>query len=159
VLGQFSRDSRHIRRLPCEYVSVILQKLDERAFLFIIQTGTDDSSFAFVGEPEIDSLGFFSRLHRGHGLSFIRRYCEIFLRLRIRLRRRSHRWFGGEGRLNGHSETFCGALEVSVHSYDPLRSWHLQYHVCIMRDGHEFCQSRPLDDGVVFAVEVCHLEP
>jgi hypothetical protein len=36
VLGQFSWDSRHIRRLPCEYVSVILQKLDECAFLFVI---------------------------------------------------------------------------------------------------------------------------
>jgi hypothetical protein len=36
VLGQFSWDSWHIRRLPCEYVSVILQKLDERAFLFVI---------------------------------------------------------------------------------------------------------------------------
>jgi hypothetical protein len=30
VLDHFSRDSQHIRRLPCEYVSVILQKLDER---------------------------------------------------------------------------------------------------------------------------------
>jgi hypothetical protein len=36
VLGQFSRDSQHIRRLPCKYVSVILQKLDERTFLFVI---------------------------------------------------------------------------------------------------------------------------
>jgi hypothetical protein len=81
VLGQLSQDSRHIRRLPCEYVSVILQKLDERAFLFVIQTGTDDSSLALVGEPKIDSLGFFSRSHRGHDLSFIRGYREIFLRL------------------------------------------------------------------------------
>jgi hypothetical protein len=81
VLGQFSRDSRHIHRLPCEYVSVILQKLDEHAFLFVIQAGTDDGSLAFIGEPEVDSLGFFSRLHRGHGLSFIHGYCEVFLRL------------------------------------------------------------------------------
>jgi hypothetical protein len=28
-----------------------------------------------------------------------------------------------------------------------------------MRDGHEFCQSRPPDDGVVPAVEVCYFEP
>jgi hypothetical protein len=81
VLDQFSRDSRHIRRLPCEYVSVILQKLDECAFLFVIQAGIDDGSLAFIGEPEVDSLGFFSRPHRGHDLSFIRRYCEVFLRL------------------------------------------------------------------------------
>jgi hypothetical protein len=81
VLGQFSRDSRHILRLPCEYISVILQKLDERAFLFVIQAGTDDGSLAFIGEPEVDSLGFFSQPHRGHGLSFIRGYREVFLRL------------------------------------------------------------------------------
>jgi hypothetical protein len=81
VLGQFSRDSRHIRRLSCEYVSVVLQKLDERVFLFVIQAGTDDSSLALVGEPKIDSLGFFSWPYRGHGLSFIRGYCEVFLRL------------------------------------------------------------------------------
>jgi hypothetical protein len=81
VLGQFSRDSRHIRRLPCEYVSVILQKLDERAFLFVVQAGADDGSLAFISEPEVDSLHFLSRSHRGHGLRFIRRYREVFLRL------------------------------------------------------------------------------
>jgi hypothetical protein len=61
--------------------------------------------------------------------------------------------------LDGHSETFCGALEVSAHSYDSLWSWHLQYHVRVMRDGHEFFQSRPPDDGVLPAVEVGHFEP
>jgi hypothetical protein len=81
VLGQFSRDSRHIRRLPCKYVSVILQKLDERTFLFVIQAGADDGSLAFVSESEVNSLCFLSRLHRGHGLSFICRYHEVFLRL------------------------------------------------------------------------------
>jgi hypothetical protein len=81
VLGQFSRDSRHIRRLLCEYVSVILQKLDECTFLFVIQAGTDDRSLTLVGEPEVDSLGFFGRLHRSRGLSFIRGYRKVFLRL------------------------------------------------------------------------------
>jgi hypothetical protein len=76
VIGQFSRDSRYIRRFPREYVSVVLQKLDERAFLFVIQAGTDDSSLALVGEPKIDSLGFLSRSYRGHGLSFIRGYLR-----------------------------------------------------------------------------------
>jgi hypothetical protein len=58
-----------------------LTKLDECAFLFVIQARTDDSSPALIGEPEVDSLGFFSRPHRGHGLSFIRGYREVFLRL------------------------------------------------------------------------------
>jgi hypothetical protein len=81
VLGQFSRDSRHIRRLPCEYVLVILQELDERAFLFVIQAGTDDGSLALIGKPKVDSLCFFGRPHRGHDLSFIRGYREVYLRL------------------------------------------------------------------------------
>jgi hypothetical protein len=81
VLGQLSPDSRHIRRLPCEYVSVILQKLDEHAFLFVIQAGADDGGLTFISEPEVDSLGLFSRPHRGHVLSFIYRYCEVLLRL------------------------------------------------------------------------------
>jgi hypothetical protein len=81
MLDQFSRDSRHIRRLPCEYVSVILQELDKRAFLFVIQAGADDGGLALISEPEVDPFGFFSRPHRGHGLSFICGYREVFLRL------------------------------------------------------------------------------
>jgi hypothetical protein len=81
VLGQFSRDSRHIRRLPSEYVSVILQKLDERTFLFVIQAGADDRGLTFINEFEVDSFRFLSQPHRGHGLSFIRRHCEVLLRL------------------------------------------------------------------------------
>ena len=53
VLDQLSRDSQHIRRLPCEYVSVILQKLDERAFLFIVQAGADDGSLALISESRL----------------------------------------------------------------------------------------------------------
>jgi hypothetical protein len=126
---------------------------------FVVQAGADDGGLAFISEPEVDPFSFFSRPHRGRGLSFIRRHCQIFLRLRVCLHRRSRRWFRGEGRQDGHSETFCDALEVSTHSYDPLRPWHLQYHVCVMWNGHEFRQSRPPDDGVVPTVEVCHFEP
>jgi hypothetical protein len=129
VLSQFSQDSQHIRRLPWEYVLVILQKLDERVFLFVIQAGADDGSLAFVCEPEVDSLCFLSRPHRGHDLSFNRRYREVFLMLWDRLCGGSRQWFGGEGRLNGHSEACCSALEVSAHGDDSLWSWHLQYHV------------------------------
>jgi hypothetical protein len=86
VLGQFSRDSRHIRRLPCEYVSVVLQKPDERAFLFIVQAGADDGSLAFISKPQVDPFSFFSRPHRGRGLGFIHWCRKVFLRLRVRLR-------------------------------------------------------------------------
>jgi hypothetical protein len=58
-----------------------LQKLNEHTFLFVIQAGTDDGTLALISEPEVDSLGFFNRPHRGHGLSFIHGYHEVFLRL------------------------------------------------------------------------------
>jgi hypothetical protein len=48
VLGQFSQDSRHVRRLPCKYIPIFLQELDERAFLFDVEAGTDDCSLAFI---------------------------------------------------------------------------------------------------------------
>jgi hypothetical protein len=50
VLGQFSRDSRHVRRLPCEYIPIVLQELDERGFLFVVEAGTNDCSLAFIKE-------------------------------------------------------------------------------------------------------------
>jgi hypothetical protein len=61
VLGQFSQDSWHIRRLPYRYISVILQEPDERAFLFVIEAGADDGSLAFIRESQINPLSFFSR--------------------------------------------------------------------------------------------------
>jgi hypothetical protein len=139
VLGQFSRHSRHIRKLPCEYDLVILQEPDERAFLFVVKAGADDDSLAFISEPKVDPFCLLSRSHRGHGLSFVRRYCEVSLRLCVCLRGGGRRWFSSESRLDSSSKTFRGALEVSVHGDDPLCPWHLQYHVRIVRNGHEFC--------------------
>jgi hypothetical protein len=102
VLGQFSWDSRHIRRLPCEYVPVVLQEPDERAFLFVIKAGTDDGSLALIREPHINPLSLFSRPYRGHGLSFISGYCEIlFLEPGVRLRGKSCRGPSSESCLNG----------------------------------------------------------
>jgi hypothetical protein len=96
VLGQFYWDSRHIRRLPCEYVSVILQELNERAFLFVVQAGADDGSLVFISESKVDPLHLLSRPHRGHGLSFVRRYCEVSLRLCVCVRGGSRWWFGSK---------------------------------------------------------------
>jgi hypothetical protein len=159
VLGQFSRDSRHIRRLPHEYVPVILLEPDERAFLFVVEAGTDDVGLAFISEPQVDHFRLFNRLHRGYGLSFIRSYREVSLRLCVRLRGGSYRWSSYEGRLNGSLKAFCSALEVSAHGNDSLWSWNLQYHVRIVHDSHEFCQPWPADDGVVSAIKTHHFKP
>jgi hypothetical protein len=159
VLGQYSWDSWHIRRLPYKYVSVILQELDERAFLFVVKAGANDGSLVFISEPKVDPFRLLSRPLRGHDLSFIRRYCEVSLRLCVCLRGGGRWWFSSEGRLDSSSKTFRSALEVNAHGDDPLWPRHLQFHVRIVRNGHEFCQSWPADDGVVSAVETCHLKP
>jgi hypothetical protein len=109
VLGQFSWDSRHIRRLPYEYVSVILQEPDEHAFLFVVQAGADDGSLAFISKPKVDPFRLPSRTHRGHSLSFVRRYCEVSLRLCVCLRGGSRWWFSSEGRLDSYSEKHSAA--------------------------------------------------
>jgi hypothetical protein len=137
-----------------------LQELDERAFLFVIEAGTDDGGLALISECQIDPLSLFSRPYRGHGLSFIGGYCEtLLLRPGVCLSERSHRGPSSEGCLDGSPKAFHGALEVSAHSDDSWRSRQLQYHVRVMRNVHELCQSRPVDDGVVSTVEACHLEP
>jgi hypothetical protein len=50
VLDQSSRDSQHVRRLPCEYISIVLQELDECAFLFVVEAGANYCSLAFIRE-------------------------------------------------------------------------------------------------------------
>jgi hypothetical protein len=37
VLNQFSRNSRHVKRLPCEDVPIFLKEFDEHEFLFGVQ--------------------------------------------------------------------------------------------------------------------------
>jgi hypothetical protein len=72
--------------LPCEYVPVIMQESDKRAFLFVIKAGTDDGGLALISKSQIDPLSLFNRPYRGHVLSFISGYCEtLFLRPGVRL--------------------------------------------------------------------------
>ena len=42
VLSELSWYTQHVRRFPCKDVPVLTDELDERAFLFWIQVGTDD---------------------------------------------------------------------------------------------------------------------
>jgi hypothetical protein len=140
VLGQLSRDSQDVRRLPCEHITVVLQELDEHAFLFVVEARTDDCSLAFIRESKFDPFSFFSRPHRGYGQTFIRRDCEVFIhQLDIDLCGMGYRGPDSESHLNGTLKAFRGALEVSVHGDDPLRSWHFEYHILVVRNGHEFC--------------------
>jgi hypothetical protein len=53
--------------LSCKYVSVVLQKLDERTFLFVGEAGANDRGLALVEEPEVDPLCLLGQPHRGRG--------------------------------------------------------------------------------------------
>jgi hypothetical protein len=111
---------------------------DEHAFLFVIKARTDDGSLALIRESQVNHLSLFSRPYRGHGLSFVSGYREIFLLWPgIRLRGKSCEGPSSESCLNGFSEALCSALEISTHSDDSLMSWHFQYHIQVMWNGHE----------------------
>jgi hypothetical protein len=160
VLDQLSRDSRHVHRLPCEHVPIVLQELDKRAFLFVVEVGTDDCGLAFIRESKIDPFSFFNRPHRGHGRGFIRRDCEVFFhQLAIDLCGKGYRAPDDESCVNGTSKALCGALEVSAYGDDPLRSWHFDYHIRVVWDSHEFRQPWFSNDGIVPAIEARHLKP
>jgi hypothetical protein len=64
-----------------------------------------------------------------------------------------------ESYLNGTPKAFRGTLEVDEYGDNPLRPWHLEYHVRVVWNGHEFFQSWSSNDGVVPAIETCHLKP
>jgi hypothetical protein len=139
VLGQLSWDSWHVHRLSCEHISIVLQELDKRAFLFVIEAGTDDRGLVLIRESEVDSFSFFSWPHRGLGRGFIRRNCKILFHcLVINLCGKSYRGPSSERRQNGTSEAFNGALEVSAHGDDTLSTRYFEYHIWVVRDGHEF---------------------
>jgi hypothetical protein len=65
-------DSQHVRGLPCEHVSVVLQKLDEHTFLFGSDAGADDRGLALIGETKVNPLGLFSQPHNGSSRCFVR---------------------------------------------------------------------------------------
>ena len=64
VLGQFSRDTRQSLIWPCKDILILTEKLDERAFLFAVQPGTNDDGALRVGLINADFLGLLGGLKR-----------------------------------------------------------------------------------------------
>jgi hypothetical protein len=126
VIGQLSRDSRHVRGLPREYIPVVLQKLDERAFLFGSEARTDDRRIALVGETKVSSLGFFERPHSGSGRCFVCGDCEVIpWRCIVVHCWKYYRGPSGKGRLDSPTKALHSSLEVGPDGDDALRSRHL----------------------------------
>jgi hypothetical protein len=55
VLDHLPGDPRHLRRLPCEHVSICLEEGDEREFLFFLQITRNVSSLGGIC-AELDGL-------------------------------------------------------------------------------------------------------
>ena len=61
VLSEFPRYTWHVKRLPCKNVPILTDELDERAFLFGIQVGTDSELLGRIAGHEVNKLGLSCR--------------------------------------------------------------------------------------------------
>jgi hypothetical protein len=56
VLNQLPGDTRHIRWTPCKNVSVVLEGIGEREFLFGVEVSLNDNFLGCVGQGEANLL-------------------------------------------------------------------------------------------------------
>jgi hypothetical protein len=56
VLGDFPGDAWHFCQAPCKNIPIALEEVDELAFLFGVQTGTDLHGFGRVPSIDLHSL-------------------------------------------------------------------------------------------------------
>ena len=61
MLGDVSRYARHVRWLPCEDITIGVQKIDELAFLFGRKLGPDLHHLGWVDEVDSHYLSFLER--------------------------------------------------------------------------------------------------
>ena len=71
MLGDLLRYARHVRRLPCEDITIIAQEVDELAFLFGRELGPDSHYFGWVGGVDTHRLGFLERAEGRRGGWFV----------------------------------------------------------------------------------------
>ena len=61
----------HVRRLPCEDIMIVAQEVDELAFLFGRELGTDSHRFGWVGGVNTHRLGFLELAEGCRGGRFV----------------------------------------------------------------------------------------
>ena len=54
--------------------------------------------------------------------------------------------------------TIVGSLDAAIDGDDPLWAEHLELQVGVVGDGHELCEARSTEEGVLDTREVNHLE-
>jgi len=127
VLGEFSWYSGHVRGLPCEDIHVFTQELDERAFLFRVQAGTDGNLLGGVSFLQVHLLSLLSSFERrGLVRNLLLGGVHLF---RIHCGPVSLQFFSGDDLLSERS--FSGLallrlLEATGNSYPAVSSRHLE---------------------------------
>ena len=81
VLGELPRNTRHVLGGPCEDVPILTEEVDELAFLFAVQAGSDDDAFAWLGGVQRDLLCVLGRLER-HVTGWLHSIRHILLQMR-----------------------------------------------------------------------------
>jgi hypothetical protein len=141
VLGNLSRDDRHLYQTPHKYVLVAPEEVDELAFIFRVQAGPDLNGFGSVFSVDLHGLGILGRFESvgrgGHGLAERHRwYSEAQLSQ-----------FGHDDRsddqLNAVQFVVQHSLSLGLHSDNPGGPGYLELEVGVAGDGHELDITQP----------------
>ena len=57
VLGKFPRDTWHVGMGPSKNIPILTEKLDELAFLFVVEADTDGGLFGWIVRRKLDLFG------------------------------------------------------------------------------------------------------
>ena len=123
VLSNFSRNDWHVRGSPCKDISIGVEEVDERAFLFGGKHGADAHHFALratgVYEDLLDALRELKGSGQPLGVDFL--FDSPFLDEREFLGANDCR-----GMLTALNLAFISTLEGGADGDDPMRPWRLE---------------------------------
>ena len=146
MLGDFPRNSRHVRGFPCKDVSIGTEEVDERAFLLGGEGGAD--AHCLVGGVVRINENLLDVLRRLKGSSCMLlvgcSFSDVLPDGRELLRSK-----GCQSKLAALDLALIGPLERSADGDDPTWAQHLELEVGVVGDGHELHVTRSSQNGVV----------
>jgi hypothetical protein len=147
VLSDLPRDAWHVRGLPCEVITIGVQEVDERTFLFGQELGLDPQCLGQVVGVDLDHLGILGQV-KGAGRGWLITVGSV---LHHRLAKPLK--LGGIGNDGGELEVLVATViclfDGAAHHDDIVQSWHLQLEVGVVGDHNELGVARMPEDGVV----------